>query len=79
MIAEDLFSLLGLAKTELALPLQGKTILENMARQLAPDGFLFLGGAETVIGITEAFLPMPGQRGIYVPKDSPHLQAKPAE
>jgi len=56
-----------------------RNILENMAKQLTPDGFLFLGGAETVIGITEAFLPMPGQRGIYVLKDSPHLQAKAAE
>lgn len=56
-----------------------KQIMENMAKQLAPDGFLFLGGAETVIGITETFLPMPGQRGIYVPKDSPHLQSEAAE
>lgn len=55
-----------------------KRIMENMAKQLVPDGFLFLGGAETVIGITEAFLPMPGQRGIYVLKDSPHLTPKDA-
>ncbi len=29
------------------------------------DGFLFLGGAETVLGITDKFVPVPGQRGIY--------------
>lgn len=42
-------------------------ILERMAQLLAPDGYLFLGAAETVIGITEAFKPLPGQRGLYVP------------
>jgi hypothetical protein len=26
---------------------------------------LFLGGAETVIGITESFKPVSGQRGVY--------------
>jgi len=40
-------------------------ILGRMSRQLAPDGSLFLGGAETVLGITEAFKPMPGLRGVY--------------
>lgn len=48
-------------------------ILGRMAKQLAPDGFLFLGGAETVIGITEAFKPLPNQRGVYVHHNSPHL------
>ncbi|HRQ61921.1 MAG TPA: CheR family methyltransferase, partial [Alphaproteobacteria bacterium] len=52
-------------------------ILGRIAKQLAPDGFLFLGGAETVIGITEAFKPLPGQRGLYVHANSPHLAAKP--
>lgn len=40
-------------------------VLERMAKQLAPDGFLFLGGAETVIGITDVFKPVPDQRGLY--------------
>ena len=31
------------------------SVLERMARVLAPDGYLFLGGAETVVGITDAF------------------------
>ncbi|TVR96262.1 MAG: protein-glutamate O-methyltransferase CheR [Rhodospirillales bacterium] len=42
-------------------------ILEKVSRQLATDGFLFLGGAETVIGVTQAFEPVPDQRGIYRP------------
>ncbi|HLZ68154.1 MAG TPA: protein-glutamate O-methyltransferase [Aliidongia sp.] len=40
-------------------------VLERMAKQLAPDGFLYLGGAETVVGITDKFQPMANHRGIY--------------
>ncbi len=40
-------------------------VLERIARCLAPDGMLFLGGTETVIGITSRFEPVPGNRGIY--------------
>ena len=29
------------------------------------DDTLFLGGAETVLGISERFRPVPGQRGVY--------------
>lgn len=42
-------------------------ILDRTARLLSDDGYLFLGAAETVIGITDTFKPMPGQRGLYVP------------
>ncbi|MBV1885453.1 MAG: protein-glutamate O-methyltransferase CheR [Parvibaculaceae bacterium] len=42
-------------------------ILERMVRQLSPDGFLVLGAAETVIGITDSFKPLKGCRGVYVP------------
>lgn len=42
-----------------------KQILERMARLLPEDGVVFLGGAETVLGITDKFEPVPGQRGIY--------------
>jgi chemotaxis protein methyltransferase CheR len=40
-------------------------VLGGIADQLAPDGTLFLGGAETVLGITDRFEPVPSQRGIY--------------
>ena len=42
-------------------------VLDRLARQMPPDGFLVLGAAETVIGLTEAFKPMADQRGLYVP------------
>ena len=44
-----------------------KAILDRMAKRMSPDGFLVLGAAETVIGITDAFKPLKGQRGLYVP------------
>jgi len=42
-------------------------VLERMSKTLAKDGTLFLGAAETVLGITDAFRPVRGQRGMYVP------------
>ena len=45
---------------------QTKTgVLDGLSAQMSDDGILYLGGAETVIGITERFRPMPGQRGVY--------------
>jgi chemotaxis protein methyltransferase CheR len=41
-------------------------VLEAMARILQPDGVLFLGGAETVLGITNKLKPLEGERGLYV-------------
>lgn len=41
-------------------------VLENMTALLPEDGFLFLGGAETVLGITDAFKPLENSRGIYI-------------
>ena len=42
-------------------------VLERLARVIELDGFLVLGAAETVIGLTDAFKPMPDKRGLYVP------------
>jgi chemotaxis protein methyltransferase CheR len=40
-------------------------VLENIAKLMPDDGFLYLGGAETVLGISDRFKPMANQRGIY--------------
>lgn len=44
-----------------------RKVLEGVSRQIAPDGYLYLGGAETVISITDKFQPVKGQRGMYQP------------
>ncbi len=40
-------------------------VLSGIQRQMHADGFLFLGGAETVLGLSEDFVPIPNMRGIY--------------
>jgi chemotaxis protein methyltransferase CheR len=42
-------------------------VLERTVRTLERDGYLVLGAAETVVGLTEAFRPHPDRRGLYVP------------
>ena len=42
-------------------------VLDKIARITEPDGYLVLGAAETVVGLTESFKPMPDRRGLYVP------------
>lgn len=42
------------------------SVLEKMERQMESDGFLFLGGAETVLGITNKFVAKPEKRGLYI-------------
>jgi len=41
-------------------------VLEAIARQLAPDGLLYLGGAETVLGITDRLVPAGSGHGVYM-------------
>ena len=40
-------------------------VLDQVARLMPEDGLLFLGGAETVLGISDKFKPVSGQRGVY--------------
>ena len=42
-----------------------KRVLESIAEQMVVDGLLYLGGAETVRGITTRFAPLPMERGVY--------------
>jgi len=48
-------------------------VLDSIASVMPKDGFLYLGGAETVIGTTERFKPIPGQRGLYARADADAL------
>lgn len=40
-------------------------VLGSLHNMLVEDGALFLGGAETVLGICDDFKPVDGQRGVY--------------
>jgi chemotaxis protein methyltransferase CheR len=42
-------------------------VLNRMARVTAQDGFLVLGAAETVVGLTDRFKMVHDRRGLYVP------------
>jgi len=42
-------------------------IFNRLARITEPDGFLVLGAAETVVGLTDVFKPIPERRGLYRP------------
>jgi chemotaxis protein methyltransferase CheR len=46
-------------------------VLERIARQIPADGFLVLGAAETVVGLTDSFTPVPDKRGLYAPNTLP--------
>jgi chemotaxis protein methyltransferase CheR len=41
------------------------SVLERIASVTERDGFLLLGGAETVVGLTERFKPILDKRGVY--------------
>jgi chemotaxis protein methyltransferase CheR len=41
-------------------------VLDGLSKRLEKDGFLLLGGSETVLGLTDKFKLMPEKRGLYV-------------
>jgi chemotaxis protein methyltransferase CheR len=51
-------------------------VLSRICRMLAPDGYLTLGAAETVIGLTAAFKPHAERRGLYVLNDDQRPQSR---
>jgi len=56
------------------------SVLERIARATDRDGYLVLGAAETVIGLTESFKPVHDRRGLYAPNvgAKPVVKAPPA-
>tara|TARA_R110000824_G_scaffold118960_2_gene271591 strand:- start:210051 stop:211289 length:1239 start_codon:yes stop_codon:yes gene_type:complete len=42
-----------------------RNVFSGMAKVMKPGGYLCLGGAETVIGISDAFRILPGERGLF--------------
>jgi chemotaxis protein methyltransferase CheR len=43
------------------------SIFGRLAKAMEGDGFLVLGAAETVVGLTDVFKPFPDKRGLYRP------------
>jgi chemotaxis protein methyltransferase CheR len=52
------------------------SVFNRLAKRIEPDGFLMLGAAETVVGLTDAFKPYPERRGLYVASGG--MAARPA-
>lgn len=52
-----------------------RKVFASMARVMKPGGYLCLGGAETVIGISDAFRILPGERGLFGLGEVPAAQA----
>jgi chemotaxis protein methyltransferase CheR len=42
-------------------------VLERLARVIVSDGYLVLGAAETVIGLSSSLRPIPEKRALYGP------------
>lgn len=47
-------------------------VLDRLAKRMPADGYLFLGGAETVLGVSDRFQLVDGEHGIYglAPQDA---------
>lgn len=52
-------------------------VLGRLKAALAPDGYLVLGAAETLVGLTDDFKPCPDRRCVYMPTPS-GVAARPA-
>jgi chemotaxis protein methyltransferase CheR len=45
-------------------------VLERLAQQMPDDGYLVLGAAETVVGLSDAFRPLADRRGLFAPNSA---------
>jgi chemotaxis protein methyltransferase CheR len=52
-------------------------VFARMLKAMEPDGFLVLGAAETVVGLTDAFKPLPDKRGLYRPAAAAAIASPP--
>jgi chemotaxis protein methyltransferase CheR len=50
-------------------------VFSRLSRMIEPDGFLMLGAAETVVGLTDTFKPYPDRRGLYIPNVARGIRA----
>lgn len=55
-----------------------QNVLERIRATMPDEGFLVLGAAETVLGITDVFGPMAGHRGLYRPQSGAAAATGPA-
>jgi chemotaxis protein methyltransferase CheR len=51
-------------------------IFNRLVKTGEPDGFLVLGAAETVVGLTDVFKPYPERRGLYRPSGAGPIPAR---
>jgi chemotaxis protein methyltransferase CheR len=45
-------------------------VLDRIGKVLAPDGYLILGAAETMVGLGNQFAPVPEKRALYQPREA---------
>ncbi|WP_316860532.1 protein-glutamate O-methyltransferase CheR [uncultured Cohaesibacter sp.] len=50
-------------------------VMQRLAKQMPADGYLLLGAAETVVGLTNAFQAVSGKRGLYCKAGSPQANS----
>ena len=53
-------------------------ILQRISKTMPADGYMVLGAAETVVGLSDAFKPVPDRRGLYSPQRATTVAATPA-
>jgi chemotaxis protein methyltransferase CheR len=54
-----------------------QNVLNRMAQVIYPDGYLILGAAETVVGLTDALLPHEEHRSINILRSASHASRAP--